>query len=143
MNKIFYLLVFITLFSCKKEELKIPVVIEKPPVVEKFGYIYNDFKVFEDTIKKDETFGYIMDKNHVENPLINKIVAKTKSTFDIARQFRVGKPYTILAAKDSTEKAQVFIYQPNKVEFVVIDFRDSIIVPYIGRNQVKSVIKTA
>ena len=141
MKNYLYLFLLIAFFSCKKEEPK--TVIEKPiiPIIEKFGYIFNDYYVIQDTVKKDETFGFLMDKNHVENPLINKIVEKTKSTFDIARQLRVGKPYTILAKKDSTQKAQVFIYQPNKVEFLVIDFKDSIIVPYIGRKQVKTVVK--
>jgi len=119
-----------------------PIIIEKPKVIEKFGYIFDNFKVIQDTVRKNETFGYLMDKNHVANSLINKLVTKTKPTFDIARQLRVGKPYTILAKKDSTEQAQVFIYQPNRVEFLVIDFRNEV-VPYIGRKGVKTVIKTA
>lgn len=137
-----YLLLLIGFFSCKKQEPIIPepVIIEEPKIIEEFGYILNDYLVIKDTVKKNETFGFLMDKNHVENPLINKIVAKTKKIFDISRQLRVGKPYVILAKKDTTEKAQVFIYQPNKVEFVVIDFRDSI-TPYIGRKRIKRVLK--
>ena len=130
------------IISCKNEikEVKPIPITKKPKIITKFGYILKDYKVIKDTVRKNETFGFLMDKNHVEGALINKIVAKTKNTFDIAGQLRVGKPYTILAKKDSTEKAQVFIYQPNKVEFVVLDFRDSI-VPYIGRKRVKTVVK--
>ncbi len=144
MKNYLYLILILGLLSCK-EDIPKPVIIPQPiaPIITKFGYIYNDFNVIQDTVKKNETFGYLMDKSHVKNPLINKIVTKTKSTFDIARQLRIGKPYTILTAKDSTQKAQVFIYQPNKVEFLVIDFRDSIIVPYIGRKQVKTIVKKA
>lgn len=145
MKPYYYLILFLIGFtSCKKEikpEPK-PVIIEKPIIIEEFGYILNDYLVIKDTVKKNETFGFLLDKHHVKNPLINKIVSKTKSTFDIARQLRVGKPYTILAKKDSTEKAQVFIYQPNKVEYVVFDFKDSIS-SYIGRKKVKTIIKTA
>jgi murein DD-endopeptidase MepM/ murein hydrolase activator NlpD len=141
----FYLIILlIGIISCKKEIKPIPkpIIIEEPLIIKEFGYNIDDYIIIKDTVKKDETFGFLLDKNHVENPLINKIVSKTKSTFDIARQLRVGKPYTILARKDTTEKAQVFIYQPNKVEYVVFDFKDSI-TSYIGRKPVKIVIKKA
>lgn len=142
MKNYFYLLLVILIFSCKKDEIIIkPIpVIEKPIVITEFGYVLSDYLVIKDTVEKNETFGFLMDKNHVGGSQINKIVTKTKNTFDIATQLRVGKPYTILAKKDSTQKAQVFIYQPNKVEFVVLDFRDSI-VPYIGRKRIKTVVK--
>lgn len=144
MKNFLYLILLIGLFSCKEEEIKTPepVIIEKPKIIEKFGYIFNEYKVIQDTVKKDETFGFLLDKNHVENPLINEIVNKTKSTYDISRNLRVGKPYTILASKDSLEKAQVFIYQPNKVEFVVFDFQNNVY-SHIGRKYVKTKVKTA
>ena len=141
MKHFFYLIfLFIGIISCKKEVKPKPVIIKKPIIIKEFGYDVNKYRVIKDTVKKNETFGFILDKNHVENPLINKIVSKTKSTFDIARQLRVGKPYTILAKKDTTEKAQIFIYQPNKVEYVVFDFKDSI-QSYIGKKPVKTVVK--
>jgi murein DD-endopeptidase MepM/ murein hydrolase activator NlpD len=141
----FYLIILlIGIISCKKEIKPIPkpIIIEEPLIIKEFGYNIDDYIIIKDTVKKDETFGFLLDKNHVENPLINKIVSKTKSTFDIARQLRVGKPYTILARKDTTKKAQVFIYQPNKVEYVVFDFKDSI-TSYIGRKPIKTVVKKA
>ena len=143
MKPLFYLLfLFIGIVSCKKE-IKTPpkpVVIQKPIIIKKFGFDISKYKVIEDTVKKNETFGFILDKNHVENPIINKIVQKSKSTYDIARQLRVGKPYTIFAKKDATEKAQIFVYQPNKVEYVVFNFKDSIN-SYISKKPVKTVIK--
>ncbi|MCF6351029.1 MAG: peptidoglycan DD-metalloendopeptidase family protein [Flavobacteriaceae bacterium] len=143
MKKHLYLILLIGLFSCKKGVKKSElIIVEKPKIIQKFGYIFNNYKVIEDTVKKNETFGSLLDKNHVENPLINKIVVNTKKTFDIARQLRVGKPYTILVSKDSLEKAQVFIYEPNKVEYVVFDFKDSISA-YIGRKEIKTILKSA
>lgn len=143
MIKYIYLLFLIIGFaSCKKEiqqEPK-PLIIEEPKIIKKFGYVLDDYIVITDTVKKNETFGYLLDKNHVGSPLINKIVSNSKETFDIARQLRVGKPYTILAKKDSTEKAQIFIYQPNKVEFVVFNFKDSLH-SYIGQKEVRTITK--
>jgi len=144
-NKYLILIILLSGISSCKKQVKVipkPIIIEKPEPIKEFGYDISTYQVIHDTVKKNETFGFLLDKNHVENPLINKIVTKTKATFDIARQLRVGKPYTILAKKDSTQKAQIFIYQPNKVEYVVFDFKDSIS-SYIGRKPVKTVIKTA
>ena len=106
-----------------------------------FGYNFDDYNVIQDTIKKGESFGVILDRNHVEYPIINKIVTKVKDTFDV-RRLRAGKPYTILAKKDSTNQAQVFIYQHNKIEYTVVDFTDTINALKL-RKPVKYVEKTA
>jgi len=54
-----------------------------------------------------------------------------------------GIPYTILAKKDSTEQAQVFVYKHSKVRYTVIDFKDSIITAYNAKKPVTKVLKTA
>ncbi len=146
MNKIVLILIGLLLFnSCKKEaneitEVKI-VEEEKPIIIEEFGYILNNYKVFRDTIKSGESFGEILERYHIEYPAIYNIAEAAKDTFDI-RKLRAGKPYTILAKNDSTEQAQVFIYQPNKVEYLIVDFTDSIQTTF-GRKNVRTEIRTA
>ncbi len=138
-----FLLVFLFL-SCAKEnkpELKEEIAQLQPKVINKFGYTYNDYKVVEDTIKNGESFGEILYRNHVEYPQVYKIVEAAKNSFDV-RKLRAGKPYTILAKNDSTEKAQVFIYRPNKIEYVVLDFADSVVTKH-KRKDVKTVTKEA
>ena len=54
-------------------------------------------------------------------PQIYKIVEKIKDSFDV-RWLTAGKPYTILSSKDSLSTPQYFIYQPNLLNYVVIDF---------------------
>jgi len=139
------LLFSILLFSCsgdKPEEQKtIKEEINLPKIINKFGYIFNNYKVVEDTIKKDENFGEILYRNHVDFPEIHNIVELSKDSFDV-RRLRAGKPYTVLAKNDSTEKAQIFIYQPNKVDYVVIDFRDSIVAKR-HKKKIKTITKTA
>ncbi len=90
-----------------------------------FGYNLDEFKVINTKIKKGETFGIILDKHHVQTPKIYEIANNIKSGFDV-RKLRTGKEYTVLTAKDSTEKAQIFIYQHDLVNYSIIDFRDSI-----------------
>ena len=122
------LVIFFSLFlliSCgskeKKEELAEVVEEVKPRIIEEFGYVLNDYRVIKDTIQRGESFGEILDRHHIDYPTIYKIAEAAKDTFDI-RRLRAGKPYTILATPDSLEKAQVFIYQPNKVEYLIVDF---------------------
>ncbi len=91
-----------------------------------FGYNLDDYHVIKDTILQNETFGDILDKYHVDYATIYTIVESIKDSFNL-RKIRVAKPYTILSKKDSTQKAQVFIYQPNPIDYTVIDFKDSII----------------
>ena len=138
------LLLLLLFFSCKKEPKK-KILIEKveaPIVLKKFGYILDDFKIIEDTIKRNESFGEILYRNHIDFPEIHKIVEVSKDSFDV-RKLRVGKPYTVLTSKDTTEKAQVFIYYPNKVEYLIIDFKDSIPTAQLHRKIIKTVTKTA
>ena len=81
-----------------------------------------------------------MDRHHVDYPIINKIARKIKDTFDV-RRVRAGKPYTILASKDSLEKAQVFIYKHNKSTATVVEFNDSLVHSYNFRKKIKTIEK--
>ena len=113
-----------------------------PKVVFKFGYKLNDFKVTHDTVSHGESFGEILDRHHIWLPQIFKISKKVKNTFNV-RRLRAGKPYTILAKKDSTEKAQVFIYQHDLINYTVIDFKDSLIRTFKGKRPISTVLKKA
>ena len=131
MSKIFqkFILVFLLLtfvISCNKaKEEKIIVPKAKPKLVE-FGFNIHDFNMVNDTIKSGDTFGSLLEKQNLNGKKVYDIVAKVKDTFEV-RSIRKGKPYTILRSKDKTNKIQVFIYQPDKLNFYVIDFRDSIV----------------
>ena len=121
---IIILLIF-SLFSCNKSEKKKAVL--KEPVVVAFGFKLNNFDVVHDTIHDGDTFGSILEKQNLGNLKVHEIVEKVKDTFDV-RSIRIGKPFTILRSKDRTNKIQVLIYQPDRLNFYVIDFRDSIVV---------------
>ncbi|WP_293892093.1 M23 family metallopeptidase [Flavobacterium sp.] len=130
-SKIFqkFILVFLLstfVISCNKateEEIAVPKA--KPKLVE-FGFNMNDFNMVNDTIKSGDTFGSLLEKQNLNGREVYDIVDKVKDTFDV-RSIRKGKPYTILRSKDRTNKIQVFIYQPDKLNFYIVDFRDSII----------------
>ena len=106
-----------------------------------FGYNLNNFVVVRDTIRKGDSFGEILERNRLGYPKIFQIAEKAKDTFDI-RKLQIGKPYMLLCSKDSLKQPQSFIYQPNKLEYVVIEFCDSILA-YIERKPVTIVEKEA
>lgn len=105
-----------------------------------FGYNLNNFFVVRDTIKKGDSFGEILERHKLEYPKIYQIAEKAKDTFDI-RKLQIGKPYMLLCAKDDL-KPLSFIYQPNKVEYLVIEFCDTILA-YKERKPVTIVQKEA
>ena len=140
------LFVLFIVLSCGKDNIKDTpdtsdeITASVPKIIHEFGYTLNDYKVIKDTIKKGESFGIIVDRHHVFYPNINAIAKKIKDTFGV-RRIRAGKPYMILASKDSLEKAQVFIYKNNKASATIVDFKDSTIVAYTYRKPIKIVEK--
>ena len=135
------LLLVLILFSCKNENKEPVIIKEKKPKPEyRFGYNVDKYKVIQDTIKSGESFGTILDRHHVYYPKISKIASSIKDIFDV-RRVRAGKPYTILASKDSTEKAQVFIYKHSKSIATVVEFNDSLIHSYNYRKPIKTIEK--
>jgi murein DD-endopeptidase MepM/ murein hydrolase activator NlpD len=119
------LLTSVVLFSCtKNKEEAYQVAIEKPKVID-FGFDLNNFNVVNDTIKSGDTFGTILDKQNLGDNQVYDIVAKIKDTFNV-RSIQKGKPYTFLRSKDKTHKLQYFIYQPDRLNYYVVNFKDSI-----------------
>ena len=137
--------VTILFFNCKQDPNDSQpehLVVAEPQDIYEFGFNLNDYIVKRDTIQKGDSFGEILERNHIGYPQIYQIAEKAKDTFDI-RKLQVGKPYTLLCTKgDSLEKPKCFIYQPNKEEYVVINFQDSIHA-YTSRKPIKYVEKEA
>ncbi|HLF50770.1 peptidoglycan DD-metalloendopeptidase family protein [Flavobacterium sp.] len=124
------ILLLLSLVSCNKSEKDKVVKVEKSipiPVVVEFGFKLNDFDVINDTIVAGDTFGTIIQKQNLGDKWVHEIVKKVKDTFDV-RIIRKGKPYTMLRSKDKAKKLQVFVYQPDRLSYYVIDLRDSIVV---------------
>ena len=101
-------------------ELSDQIVLEKKKENIQFGFNLDSFNVRRDTVNKGDVFGSIM-LNDLSYPKIYKIAEKIKDSFDV-RNLREGKPYTILYSTDSLKSPQYFIYQPDRVNYIVIDF---------------------
>lgn len=119
------LVLFTTACENTKDDVNEVVEKQEDPIIEQYGYILNDFNVVRDTIRKGDTFGDILSANGISQDKIMQVATKFRDSFDV-RRIRVGKPYVLLNSKDSLNKTQVFIYESNKINFAVVDFRDSL-----------------
>jgi len=100
-----------------------------------FGLNTDSFDIVEGRIKRNEFLANILLPHHIDYITIDAIAKKSKEVFDVRRML-AGKPYKIFKSKDSTEKAQYFVYQPNPIDYVVFDLSDSIKV-FKGQKEVE------
>lgn len=124
------LAILLSLTACKKDVNPniLPVSsfvdpIEIPRI--EFGFNLNDFNVVQDTVRSGDSFGQLLFNNNLSYSEIANITETVKDSFDV-RKLNINKQFTILKSEDSLNKPEVFIYQPNKIDYIVVDFRDSI-----------------
>ncbi len=149
MNKLWGIVVLLVAFTaCKNDRTSVPSkeISEVKQVVEKvitkqFGFNFDDFKVKIDTVKRGDSFGELMLSHKVDYPKIARVSQDFKDTFDV-RKIRVGKPYLILQSKDTSETAQIFIYQNDPINYTVVDFRENV-TAYKEKKKVKYVEREA
>jgi len=125
----------------KEEAITEVIPLKETPPVTQFGFNLDDFKVQHDTVRRGDSFGELMIENKVDYPKIARLSEAYRDTFDV-RKIRVGKPYLILKSKDTSEIAQVFIYENDPINYTVVDFRDSV-VAYKMKKQVKYIEREA
>jgi murein DD-endopeptidase len=140
LKKLLALLFVVLSIACKNEKPVKPIIPEK--IVYEFGYRLNDYTVINDTLRSGENFGEILARNKIGASKIHEIVTTIKDSFNI-RSLKAGIPYTILATEDSTQQAQVFIYRQSKINYTIIDFKDSVITVLNGKRPIKTKIEIA
>ncbi|MEO2127431.1 MAG: peptidoglycan DD-metalloendopeptidase family protein [Christiangramia sp.] len=125
------LLLMLAIVSCKNEEEKneaTEVAVKKKPKVEKlYGFVFDDYDVVRDTIKRGDFFGSIMDRNGVGPGKVYEITEEVKDSFNPAR-ITAGKKYFVLRAKDSAKTPEYFIYENDKINYTVLALGDSLYV---------------
>jgi murein DD-endopeptidase MepM/ murein hydrolase activator NlpD len=107
----------------------------------KFGLPTDSFTVIENTVQKNDFLATILQQYHVENITIANLAQKSRPVFDV-RRITAGSDYTIFCTKDSVQKAVYFVYQPNAIDYIIYDLRDSITITR-GKREVTTRIQTA
>ena len=120
------IIVLFSLVSCRQSET-VSIIPDKNPPTESnnFGFNLNDFNVFHDTIRRGDTFGSIIENQNLGDKQVYDIIEKVKDSFNL-KTIKIGKSFTLLRTKDRHKKLEVFVYQPDRASYYVIDFRDSI-----------------
>ena len=123
---IYFIPIICSLIACTQDLKEDTSLVDEPPIIHKeYGYILNDFNVVRDTIQSGDTFGGILDSYGVPHQKILEVASKFRDSFDV-RKIVVGKPYVLLNSKDTINTTQIFIYEKNKIDYAVVDLRDTI-----------------
>lgn len=126
-----YILLAITLFSCKKDKEIIPVdkvnVKKSDPIIKDFGVTFNDYVVIKDTLKSGDTFSTIFENYTLNNKSVFEVTEKIKDSFNL-RSIKAGKPFFLFLNKKNKKDLECFVYVKDKTSYLIVDFRDSIVV---------------
>lgn len=121
----------VILVGCK-EDKEVEVVEQEDQVelaelmpIMKYGYDLNEYHVIADTVESGDTFGDLIDSHLIEGQSTFKAAQVLDEIYSV-RRIQAGKPYAILKSKDSTNQLQAFIYEPTKMDYVVVKFTDSL-----------------
>jgi murein DD-endopeptidase MepM/ murein hydrolase activator NlpD len=146
------IVVLTTILSCNKSNNKPDTAIKVKAIKQvaensDFGFNFSEYNVVQDTVKRGDTFGTIIQEQNIGDRKIYDIVQSIKDTFNV-RVIRPNRAYTMLRSKDKTNKLQVFVYQPDALSYYIFDLRDSVVVAHkktrpitIRRRTIGGVIK--
>jgi len=107
---------------------------------ELFGLPVNSFIVKNYEIARNENLSVILARYGVNPVTISELVKKSKSIFNV-RNIVAGKPYTVFASKSIPDKAEYFVYQPNVLEYIVYDLRDTVKI-HKGKKDIETTVET-
>lgn len=95
------------------------------PVVtyDAYGIPSDQYAVEEWTIERNQTFSDLLAPYGLPPSTINQLAEKARPTFNV-RHIRSGKPFRVY--RDESSTAQVAVYTPTPMEYVVFDLRDSL-----------------
>lgn len=106
-----------------------------------YGFNVDSFKIVGDKVKKNQFFSDLITSHGISYSMMNKMVKEGKGIFDV-RKLRAGGHYTVFEKKDSGELAQIFVYEIDKINYVVYDLRDSLKI-YSAKKPVRTFTRKA
>lgn len=129
-------------YSGVEEPVEDTIMAQPPPSPRVFyGFQIDSMEVVDDLIKRNENLSEILSKYNVSPATIAEINTLPNDVFNV-RHLRARKPYTIIHYRDSLKTARAFIYHPDLVDYVVMEFGDSLHV-YRGKHHVDTLEQVA
>jgi murein DD-endopeptidase MepM/ murein hydrolase activator NlpD len=112
-----------------------------PPPKIFYGMVIDSLVVEEGLINKNENLSEILSRYNVSPQTIAEIGMLPKDSFNV-RRLQTKKPYTIIHENDTLKTARAFIYHPNPIDFVMLQFDDSVHV-HNGKNKVDTLVEVS
>ena len=105
-----------------------------------FGFATDSLNVVKASFRANENLGEILTQYNVSAATIAAIGHLPRDVFDV-RKLQANKPYTIIHKGDSSQTARCFVYEPNPIDYVILDFEEELDVRR-GRRQVDTLEQT-
>lgn len=105
---------------------------EKKPAPIVYGIPTDSLQIVEAEIKRGESLSEILSHYNISPVQIDQLAKKSKDVFNL-RRIAAKRSYILLHALDSAQTAQYFIYEPNKLEYIIYDLRGDLCVTKVKR----------
>lgn len=108
---------------------------------DEFGIDAEGYNVIKGKILPNQFLADLLLPYDISYPEITKLAQKAKNTFD-PRRLVAGKNYTLICQSQGSQRAEFFIYEPDPVNYVVFDIRDTFQI-YTGEKPISVRERTA
>ncbi|WP_439881810.1 peptidoglycan DD-metalloendopeptidase family protein [Pontibacter sp. MBLB2868] len=109
-----------------------PEKVEKQPAPIVYGIATDTMEIVEGKVARGENLSEILSKYNITPTQVFNLARKAKKIYNV-RRIAANRNYILLHSLDSAQTARYFIYEPNKIEYVIYDLRDSLAVTHVKR----------
>ncbi|MFA8449187.1 MAG: peptidoglycan DD-metalloendopeptidase family protein [Bacteroidales bacterium] len=111
----------------ESETSSIPVdSVAKPAPRIEWGMNIDSLKIQNGIVEKNQFLSELLQEYGVDYGVIDRMAKKSRDVFDV-RKIRAGKPYAIISSvEDTLSKPLYFVYEPNKIDYVIYGLTDSL-----------------
>lgn len=92
---------------------------------ELYGFKISDFKIKTGEISAGMFIGNLFSSHNVPNAQAVEILQKSKGVFDV-RKVKRGQKYYVFYDKEQSSKVDYIVYEQNKTDYVIFNFKDSL-----------------
>jgi len=97
-----------------------------------FGFVVDNLFVESGKVKRNQSISDILKEHNVEGTLIYDLAKASRKVFDV-RRIMANRNYNLICEQDSLHTARALIYEPNDIDYVVFNLRDSLSVDVYQR----------
>ena len=136
LTRLLLLILTVTLFvSCGENKQNSEKVIKNKIELNEYGLKTDSLIEHDGVVLRNENLSDILLPFGVGYKKILELSDSSKPVFDV-RKIRPGNDYVAFTTKDSLNKLKYFVYEIDKLNFVVYNFGDSTISIYAGKKEV-------